>query len=298
VDLASRYLLLECGVDWITATASSQGRANALASRLREYVDERGSEGYQIKPWSWNGYVGSNVDGASWGKRDDGVIVRLSGSMCMRHWKSVLVFADNVSRIDVQATALDRDGTADHAYNGWVRVNEMSAVQAGMTHARFTISAPSGATLNVGSRSSDRYLRLYDKSAESQGEYPYRSWRYEVEYKGRRAYRVAQAIYTGRHEATYCHQQVEAAFVANGLHLVAPAPTFSWRDAGVIHVTDDQRRLEWVRRCIRPVIGRLVEAYTSDTVAQALGFTIYPNEEEPGAVAWFETVEPDPIRVI
>jgi len=297
VDLGTRFHLLECGVDWMTATAGKGARADAIAHRSREYALERSCEGYQLKPWAWNGYVGQVVDGCSWGRREDGVIVRLSGSMATRHWKSMLVFADNVSRLDVQVTVLDQEAVSNLALNVYRKAGEHPMVQSGMTTTKYTESTPTGSTCNVGSRSSDRYMRLYDKTAESGGEYPNRSWRYEIEYKNRRAYKVASAILASRHEALACHERVCAAWKDYGIAVPGPCPTLGWRDAGVVHATDDQRRLEWVRKCIRPVIGRLVEAYDAETVAAALGFTIYPNNS-PLGVSWWESVEEDaPISI-
>lgn len=288
MDLATQHIVLECTVDWITATAGKGVRANALRYAMQGHLDERGTEGYQIKPWYWNGYKGEVVDGCSTGERTDGVIVRLSGPMAMRHWQAALSLADNVSRFDIQTTILDREGSADYAYRAYKRAGESEMVQSGLTHTKYTQSTPDGSTCNLGSRSSDRYFRLYDKTAETKGEYPNRSWRYEIEYKNRRAYHVASDLAGSRNLAPNIYDRIVQAFGSYGVVPPGPAPTLSFRDAGVVHATDDQRRLEWVRRCIRPVVGRLVEAYDGETVARALGFTLYPNEAIVGGVAWDE----------
>lgn len=290
MDLGIRFLLVECGVDWITATAGTGGRSTALMNRAHEWVEERGSEGYQIKHWAWNGYVGATVDGCSFGKRPDGTIIRLSSSMARRHWKSAMVFADNVSRFDVQTTVLDREGESNIALNAYRKAGENAQIHSGICRSQYIESTPTGSTLSIGSRASDRYLRLYDKTAESDGEYPNRCWRYEVEYKQRRAYKVASDTLASRHEASAVHNRVRACFNNYGLNVAGEGPSLGWRDAGIVRATDDQRRLEWVRRCIRPVVGRLVEAYDSQTIAAALGFTLYPAETLPGAVAWWAFV--------
>jgi len=201
----------------------------------------------------------------------------------------MMVFADNVSRFDVQTTVLDREGVSNLASNAMMKASENAQVQSGIVTTKYTVSTPDGATFNIGSRASDRFLRLYDKTAESEGEYPTRSWRYEIEYKGKRAYKVASDLLVQRREDSGIHNRIRAAFNQYGLNVTGEEPSFGWRDAGIIQATDDQRRLEWVRRCIRPVVGRLVEAYDSETVAAALGFTLYPNPDDLGAIEWYST---------
>jgi len=273
-ELESRFLVVECGVDWLTCTARPGMRARSLAAAAQHWLDERGQEGYEIKVWNWNGYRGNVVDGLSIGTRDDGTIVRLSGSMSLRHWMSAMTMADNVSRLDIQTTILDREAESDLARNGWLKLNEMPRILSGQLRGSLLVSTPTGSTLSIGSRSSSRYLRLYDKTAESDGEYPERCWRYEVEYKGPRARQVSGQLFTSRDTTAQVFGAVRAVFGDCGINVPGQAPSLGWHDAGYRHVTDDERRLRWVATCIRPVIRRLVEAYDAETVAAVLGFVV------------------------
>lgn len=260
----------------MTCTARPGMRARALSAAGNHWLDERATEGYDVKVWRWNGYEGHVVDGLSVGTRDDGTIVRLSGTMANRHWLSAMTLNDNVSRIDIQTTILDREMETDFARVGYIKAAEMPRVQSGQLRTQWVVSTPDGSTLNIGSRSSERYLRLYDKTAESNGEYPQRCWRYEVEYKGGRARQVAGQLFTSRDTTAQTFGAVRSVFGDCGIHVPGNVPTMGWRDAGYKHVTDDERRLLWVARCIRPVIMRLVEAYDAETIASMLGFTIVP----------------------
>lgn len=280
MDYSTQFLLVECGVDWLTATARPGTRARGLAAASNGWLDDRATEGYIVKPWNWNGYRGRVVDGCSVGTRDDGSIVRLSGSMAMRHWVSTMVFCDNVSRLDLQATVLDRQGEHDWAAIAFAKVADHPKVVSGLMRTKYTVSTPDGATCNVGSRSSDKFLRLYDKTAESQGEYPPRCWRYEIEYKDTRAHRAANQIFTSRDPGLMTFNAVQTVYADLGINVPTSGPHFGWRDAGYRHVTDDERRMAWVARCIRPVIRRLVEAYDAETIAEMLGFQIVPDAED------------------
>jgi hypothetical protein len=280
LDLSLQHLLVECGVDWLTCTAHSGVRARAMASSGGRWLDEREAEGYIVRPWNWNGYRGRVVDGCSYGSRDDGSIVRLSGSMAIRHFLSAMVMADQVSRLDIQVTVLDRIGQADWARIAFGTVQELPLVQSGMVGTKYTVSTPEGATFNLGSRSSERYLRLYDKTAETKGEYPIRCWRYEIEYKGQRANSNARRIHTARSTDCAVYDAIKNCYGAYGVTVPCSPPGRGWMDAGYRHTTDDERRLLWLATSIRPCVIRLIEAYNAETIAAALGFTVNPDHTD------------------
>jgi hypothetical protein len=276
-----QHLLVECGVDWMTCTARAGVRARALASSAERWLDERGTEGYITRPWNWNGYRGKVVDGCSFGTREDGAICRLSDSMARRHFQSAMVMADQVSRLDIQITALDRVADANWARIWWGTVLEVESVRAGIVGTKYTQTSPEGSTLNIGSRASERYLRLYDKTAESKGEYPSRCWRYEIEYKGGRANSVANRIHTARSEDQMVYDAVKSVYAAYGVVVPCSPPGRGWQDAGYRHTTDDERRLLWLATSIRPVVQRLIEAYDAETISGVLGFMAVPSRVDP-----------------
>lgn len=263
--------VMECGVDWITATVRNGTEQRALARLADDWLLDRSCEGYEVKGWRWNNYSGSTTDGISYGKRDDGWIIRLSGSMAVRHWLTVATWAHNISRFDIQTTILDSEGKDEHAARGFSLLALDHRIESGFTTSRYTESTPDGSTLYVGSRTSDRMLRLYDKSAESDGEYPKRCWRYEIEYKGPRALRVAERIRNDAHQVQAVFDALQTCYSDWGLGIPANRPAWLWRDVGITHTSDDERRLDWLRRCIRPLVGRLTEAVGVDKVLSSLG---------------------------
>lgn len=264
--------VVDAGVDWITATIRP-GRKLAMMHTLAEgwYLD-RTDDGWQGKAWKWNGYSGSTTDGISYGKRDDGLIVRLSGVMAINHWATLVMYADNVSRLDLQVTGQD-----DYSTNEWHRHAQGESrydarIANGMTKTSIREDTPNGATFYIGSRSSDRYYRIYDKSAESGGEYPSRSWRWEIEYKAGLANAVAASL-IGRHDQVNALiARLRTDFWSYGVTLPVTYVSPGWRASVFGTVTSDQRRLEWLRRCIRPMIDRMSEAYDVETLSEALGF--------------------------
>jgi DNA relaxase NicK len=114
-------------------------------------------------------------------------------------------------------------------------------------------------------------FRIYDKTAESLYDYPERSWRYEIEYKGDRAKRVADGVRGDRHPTQAIFDCLQTAFTSYGIPVPADRPGWEWRDAGVKHTSDDERRMAWLRRCIRPCVSKLSQAFGVDRVLNALG---------------------------
>jgi len=266
--------VLEARCDYLTATVGQGYKAAILASRCAEWQSARAKEGYPIKAFRYSGYLGESTDGITWGSREDGSLVRLSGEMAHRHHQTALTFVSNVSRIDLEVTLLSSVADANFAEQCHYAARADQRVKAGMTRTSIIRSTPRGATCYIGSRSSDRYFRVYDKTAESEGAYPNWSWRFEVEYKKDRAWRVAQEILKGHGRPETIRGIVEQAFLDYGYHLPCLALPPSWRDKGVRHETNDERRLAWLQKSIRPMIENLSEGVPLGTVLEALGLPL------------------------
>lgn len=263
--------VLESRIDWLTATVGPGYKQAILATRAAEWQARRIAEGYPLKQFRWSGYLGEATDGITWGTREDGSILRLSGEMAHKHALTALTFAANVSRIDIQVTIQDKKANIDYARVAIALASRDARVRSGMTRTSIIRSTPSGTTAYIGSRSSDRYFRVYDKTAESQGVFPNQSWRYEIEYKKYRAWRVAQQILNQHGSPEAIRQIVEAAFLDYGVVLPCLALPPGWRDKGIRLETNDERRLAWLTKSIAPLIEKLLESTSIDVLCTALG---------------------------
>ncbi|HWI69627.1 MAG TPA: replication initiation factor domain-containing protein [Nitrospiraceae bacterium] len=289
------FELHECGVDWLTATVRPGTNATALTTVAWAWQQDRANEGYEVKPWRWNGYDGDTVDGLTLAKRDDGTIIRLSGDMARRHWLVAMNFADNVSRIDLQATILDVEKSLDWGVTGYSRAQQAEMVQSGTTSLKLTVNRPKGSTLNIGSRVSSRFFRLYDKHAETKGEYADGTWRWEIEYKGDRAWRLARRLAASKNQHMDILSVLDDAYFDYKIQMPIAVLPYGWREKAVKRTTDDQRRLEWLRRCIRPTILKLSECYSAETVAEALGLYGIIDEVKGYIESWSEVDLPTKI---
>jgi DNA relaxase NicK len=233
---------------------------------------DRVTDGWTSKSWNWNGYSGSTTDGISFGRREDGFLVRLSGDLAMHNWQRIAALADNITRLDLQVTGLDTENDIDWAVKAKASSANEARIKAGMTRTNLIQSTPSGSTYYIGSRGSDRFLRVYNKTAESNGAWPATSWRWEVEYKAGLANAVAERLSTSENAHHLIHSRVWQDF--NQWLITVPCPTVGpkWRPYVPVEETSDQKRLAWLRRCIRPMIDKMSQSYDVETLSQALGF--------------------------
>lgn len=265
--------VLEARIDWLTCTVKAGQQLGVLNSRATAIMSIREREGFKKRPWNYLGYTGETIDGCTWGTRKSDGLLRLSGDMAARYAPTAIVFADNISRLDVQVTLVDQNLRMNWAR--WVdnQIGLWPRVQSGELETRLIEKRPVGTTSYIGSRSSDRMLRCYDKHAESEGEYPLGSWRWEVEYKHLRAMGVARNLQLNSFKPQHCLDTVCKAYQSYNITMPTLCMPTGWRDAGVKHTSDDERRLQWLKTSVAPMIERLRESHTLETVAGALGLT-------------------------
>src|ERR1051325_2372516 len=91
--------------------------------------------------------------------------------------------ADHWSRIDYCVTVQDDQAVIRPDEDYWEQYqapNNWRGAVADLGRRQSKAGAP---TVELGSRSSPRYVRVYNKTAESRGEYPPNCWRWEIELK-------------------------------------------------------------------------------------------------------------------
>jgi len=264
--------VLAAGVDWITCTAATPARSELLAAVGWAIAYGEADAGNDLRPWSWMGYSGVTSGGASVGQRSDGVICRLSSGCAADHWIRPASIAEHVSRLDLAVTVrlLPEENPAAEAYR---LATQAGAGRRGRSIQRATHieTLSEGETCYLGSRKSARFGRLYNKGLESKEEMYRDCWRWEVEYKEQAATPVAVSVAKCGNQASAVLAYVWDAFASWG------SPPGWGVDATIPpgvparQPNDDERRLGWLYRQVRPVISRLVSHGRRTEVLSALG---------------------------
>lgn len=263
--------ILESQIDWVTCTVRAGQRAQVISGRVAAWQHQMSLEGFKSSGFQSRFYKGLSCGGVTFGQRDSDCLLTLSGVSAGRWGATAVTWADNISRLDVQVTLRDTDISHDWARYVDRLAGTLPEVKAGTLTTRLYAKRPRGITSYIGDGASDRLLRCYDKHAESNGEYPLGSWRWEVQYRKARAMAVARKLLTGSALPQECLGAVCAAYASYRIDVPTICLPIDWKDAGVAHTSDDARRLEWLKRSVAPMIDRIRDNTSTDVVLDALG---------------------------
>lgn len=258
------------GVDYIAASAQIRSNELALVTIGNAAIRDARRDGNTVRTFSANGYRGLSCGGASVGSGDSGSIVRISGSRASEVCRGIINVADNVSRIDIQATvrfgrdihALARQHAAELRREQHTRIRQL--------HARLERTFGRGDTLYVGSRSSNYYGRVYDKHRESKSDEYAKCWRYEVECKNDSAKVVSRMVVRNDNHPAPIAAAVHRWYTARGVEC-----RFTPEIPGEIakvgrQETDAERQIRWLSQQVAPVVSKLREWYSEDDLYSVL----------------------------
>lgn len=267
-------------VDWLTMTSKRSKQRNTLSMMAYDFLEDSISTGSETGRWEKHGYVGWYCNGMRWGRREQDDLIQLSSDTAGHLWPNYVVYADNVSRIDLALTLKFDGGHSDLIAKQWDNLQQQAEQSTmGRTYSR-TEGLSEGYTLYVGSRSSAQFGRLYDKQAESKNLIHWLNClRWEVEFKTPLAWEVAQEIMLAENHETLIYQRVYGWF--NDRYVYVP-------DLGQGSVSKlsiprkmlpDEKRLEWLKRQVAPTVAKLIDRGLESRVKEALGIKLDVNTE-------------------
>jgi DNA relaxase NicK len=268
--------LMCVGVDWVTLTCSDRDSIDILREIAVALAESEFYEGSYARPCGFSGYEGLQVGSLYFGERHDGICLRLGSHLASAHYHRLLPLASNVTRIDLQVTFRVNCSPSDIVGRDFLKMKAHNKkLKRGPALSMF-LGSDGSRTLYSGSRSSDRFGRAYDKWLQSKLECWRNCLRYEVEFKGKRARRVAESLMSGFVETEGIYQSVLRFFSdRGGISWTAPAESSS--SAILIDSSyrathpDTERSLAWLAKCVRPTVERLISRDLFERTAYSLG---------------------------
>lgn len=265
----------DSGVDWMTLSFPAGSRELDRAMRRSELALmalDQGRNG--IKKQSWQGYDGYSCYGFFSGVREDGLVIRASGreaklaeTICREeNWDA------RCTRLDLQVTVKNGNGEDDFGSRVQKQVEEATTALPEKSRPNLAAYKVRGRDtgVTIGSRSSQRYSRFYDKSTEQRHKVEAGLWRFEVEFKGQQArlmYKMLMQAVAGRWLAlsvvktTFELHGVDMGFIGSSEPLELPS---QYRQ------NDDERRLAWLKSHVRRTVLELKSRGFEDEVRAAL----------------------------
>lgn len=270
-NIGKRFELISAGVDYATFTTGLGNRAVRAWDMGRDLLQVENNCGNSAKPWRSFGYVGWASSHITVGRRADGSIVRLSGELAQQYWRTFHAVSDRCTRLDLAVTG-HTDATSFGVANlalrearAWKRQHD-SRLTVG-----YHFSEPGGATVTIGARSSEKYGRIYDKWAEKGSPYSPGDWRWEVEYKGAHALSLATELYAENNRSERIGGLTMAFFAERGISVPFAASGGQWRYTARPEKVDAEKRLEWIRTNVRPMVHEIAYQVGEKSVLDALG---------------------------
>ena len=260
----------ECGFDYLSTTWLNQIRDTALGN-MRSVIKWAERRPRNI---GWQGYIGYKIGQVCVGERLDGSIVRLEGKAADDWGNAGLPVGHNVTRLDIALTIWgipnQSEVIARHNVEG---VAHRKSLRNRPFAVRLIDGNGDGDTLYIGSRTSEQFVRIYDKERSPNGGEQYKeALRYECECKEQLALSAYQRCVSNGYSATSCLQVLAFLLSRRGVcpvgfggihHTVVPN--------SVIPASDLESSLSWLSVQVRPTVARLIREGYEEEVLTALG---------------------------
>jgi hypothetical protein len=267
----TRPTVKEAQVDWLTLTFKEGGpwiraKANALALQAAEARD-----GEDTTPVWFKGYTGEQCGRVGILQRDDGGLIRVSGALADEAFPHLQPLASNVSRIDLAVTLRLPPGYPNPMKEGYARGPTMVPPRGAAPDYQLIEHSRKGTTLYVGSRTSPRFGRVYDKWAESQLDFYRGCTRYELEAKSRLAARLAAVVASAPDRRSTIRAVVRDYFEPRGVTVDCDDDDPDVRVSAYRPRTSDLSRLHWLSTQVKGVADDLRARGRGADVDAALG---------------------------
>lgn len=221
------------------------------------------------------GYAGFSAGQMFAGALGGTLLMRLSGQLAKENWCKAYECSSNVSRLDLQATVRytpEVKTVAERVERDVLRKldKSRSPLDVGIVRSR-----RKGSTCVIGRRVSERYARIYDKRRES-GDAEYdRCWRWEVEYKRKKAQAVASQLYDESERDSLISGVLLDTFKGYGCMRVWPGSLRTVYGLSVRPESNASRMLTWLCTGVRPTLDKLRAQGREAEALTALGLERY-----------------------
>ena len=233
------------------------------------------------RAWGCAGFTGFKCGGIEYGFRDDEVMVRLMSETAAEQWSKVYVWADHVTRLDLQLTYDVGCNPQRIVFKLYRKALQYSLKKHRRLRNDVILGNDGGATVYYGTRQSTFFGRIYARGPKTKHPDDAHHLRFELQINKRLAHRVAKELAFRKESERYLSAQVVQFFRNRGLTI--PIAALSVVDNSLARSRSDcDKRLLWLRRSVYPSCEMLIEKGRLGELVKALGLVdhVSINSEE------------------
>jgi DNA relaxase NicK len=263
-----------CSVDFLRFTREKRLPKGAFFTPVSHATAKEIELGYTKQPFRLHDIVGAQIGHVGWGQNDERYLIEFRGDAAHDWYQHYIGWEVSVSRIDLAVTVWFEDHTPELASIMYAAAREYwreIGKNQGYKYPTL-IDSEGGCTLYLGSRTSQRYFRLYDKWAQSEDPRFMFAWRFEIELKGELARVIWQDIGNGVDIYDIALHEVFGTMERYGIR-----PS-DFEDYGKLRKIprhgsppDILTKLEWLQKQVRPSVEKLKDRGYEAAVRTILG---------------------------
>lgn len=180
-------IVKSAGIDYVTLTSTSKETKREMRRYFEHILAEDLQLGYKPKSGGAYGFYGTRTRHALHGEKQDRTMLQVSGKRAQR--AAMLARpGDSCSRLDVQVTIqVGEEHVQKYLREQDSRCASRRTIRGKRPDRSMVVKNGKVQTFYLGSRTSDLFVRCYDKFEESKEEEYRGCVRLEIEYKGKRA---------------------------------------------------------------------------------------------------------------
>ena len=289
-----REIDIAVGVDWLTATVSSAYPREKAAYDYEKVLDIIYPNDKPVsRPMKLLGYLGEGRGDVFFGERSDGWLMRVTGPKATLATVALINRVWRPTRIDLQITVTlpersQRD-LCDEIFQA-AREHPVLSEDDGddddqeeakpRRKSAIYEDERGGKTVYLGSRSSDRFIRIYDKGVQSGQDEAFKMYRFECEFKNRRAWKTWDALARQRQRGWYetIASIVVGELKRKGIYVDLPDGDGLFSVDLSLSVKDGtiERTLSWLSKSVSGSVQRLIDDGYEIAVYNALGLPLPP----------------------
>lgn len=257
--------LFAAGLDWLTLTAPQGSKdARLLADIGCAWLDAEHRAGFEAKESNRQGFFGVKAGKFYFGLSGTHAMLVVSGDKANDILRELKTHGccPKATRIDAQATAQLKRDRPDEAHTVGNHCKAFAEAKGGNAPRSFSLhkSGDAGYSCSVGTRGKGRFGRCYNKTAEQRGKVEPNLLRFEDEFSRTLAQQVFEAFYHSSDPQALALSICADEWHRRGVRLPflgdpAPGPRLT-----TYNPTDNERRIEYLKRSVRPVVSRLEAA--------------------------------------